>query len=170
MDAVSGFLEPRATVVLLGPSGAGKSTLANRLGRGAFDLTTGEVRGDGKGRHTTTARELVRLPGGALLIDTPGLRALALFDADDAISDTFGEIEELAAACRFSDCGHRSEPGCAIRDAVATGTLDAERYSSFEKLRREQRHVAARLDPRERAEERKRYKALGKLSRSMKKR
>ena len=170
MDAVCGFLEPCATVVLLGPSGAGKSTLANRLGRGAIDLATGEVRGDGKGRHTTTARELVRLPGGALLIDTPGLRALSLFDADQAIGDAFGEIEELAAACRFSDCGHRSEPGCAIKQAIAAGTLDAERYTSFEKLRREQRHLAARVDPRERAEERKRYKALGKLTRKFEKR
>jgi ribosome small subunit-dependent GTPase A len=170
MDAVCAFLEPCATVVLLGPSGAGKSTLANRLGRGAVDLATGDLRGDGKGRHTTIARELVRLPGGALLIDTPGLRALALFDADQAIGDAFGEIEELAAACRFSDCGHRSEPGCAVKEAIAAGILDAERYTSFEKLRREQRHLAARVDPRERAEERKRYKALEKLTRNLEKR
>jgi ribosome biogenesis GTPase len=170
MDAVCGFLEPCQTVVLLGPSGAGKSTLANRLGRGAIELATGEVRGDGEGRHTTTSRELVRLPGGALLIDTPGLRALALYDADQAISDAFEDVEHLAAACRFSDCGHRSEPGCAIKHAIASGTLDPDRYSSFDKLRREQRHLAARVDPRERAEERKRNKALGKLARGAKKR
>ena len=112
----------------------------------------------------------MRLPGGALLIDTPGLRALALFDADKAIGEAFGEIEELVAACRFSDCGHRSEPGCAVKEAIAAGTLDAARYESFEKLRREQRHLAARVDPRQRAEERKRYKALGKLSRNIEKR
>lgn len=165
MDAITGFLEPGATVALLGPSGAGKSTLANRLGRGTIELATGEIRDDGKGRHTTTARELVRLPGGALLIDTPGLRALSLWDADEAIGEAFGEIEELAAACRFSDCGHRSEPGCAIREAIAAGQLDADRYASFEKLRREQRHLAARVDPRVRTEERKRNKALGKLYR-----
>jgi ribosome biogenesis GTPase len=170
MDTVGGFLEPRETVVLLGPSGAGKSTLANCLGHGAIGLATGEVRGDGKGRHTTIARELVRLPGGALLIDTPGLRALALFDADRAIGDAFGEVEDLAAACRFSDCGHRSEPGCAIKQAITAGTLDAERYSSYEQLRSEQRHLAARLDPHERAGKRKRNKELGKLSRSAKKR
>ena len=110
------------------------------------------------------------LPGGALLIDTPGLRALALFDADQAIGDAFGEIEELAAVCRFSDCGHRSEPGCAIKQAIAAGTLDAERYTNFEKLRREQRQLAAGVDPRERAEERKKYKALGKLARKFEKR
>ncbi len=170
MDALCGFLEPCATVVLLGPSGAGKSTLANRLGRGAVHLATGEVRGDGKGRHTTTARELVQLPGGALLIDTPGLRALTLFDADQAISDTFGEVEELAETCRFSDCGHRSEPGCAIKEAIAAGTLDLERYTSFETLRREQHHLAARVGPRERAAERKRFKVLGKLARKFEKR
>ncbi len=169
MDALGGFLEPCATVVLLGPSGAGKSTLANRLGRGAIQLATGEVRGDGKGRHTTTARELVQLPGGALLIDTPGLRALALFDADQAISDTFGEVEELAKACRFSDCGHRSEPGCAIKEAIAAGTLDLERYTSFETLRREQHHLAASVGPRERAAERKRYRTLAKLTRKLEK-
>ena len=89
----------------------------------------------------------MRLPGGALLIDTPGLRALALFDADEAIGHAFGEVEELAAACRFSDCGHRSEPGCAIKQAIAAGTLDADRYSSYEKLRREQRHLAVRVTP-----------------------
>ena len=169
IDTVCGFLEPCATVVLLGPSGAGKSTLANRLGCGAVDLATGAVRSDGKGRHTTAARELVRLPGGALLIDTPGLRALALFDADQAIGNAFGEVEELAAACRFSDCGHRSEPGCAIKEAIAAGTLDIERYTSFETLRREQRHLAARVDPHQRAAERKRYKALGKLTRNLEK-
>jgi len=165
MEALAELLAPASTVVLLGPSGAGKSTLANRLGRGGVDLATGEVRGDGKGRHTTTARELVRLPGGALLIDTPGLRALALWDADEAIGDAFGEIEELAAACRFSDCAHQAEPGCAVTGAIAAGELDVDRYASFEKLRREQRHLAARVDPRERSEERKRQKALGKLSR-----
>ncbi len=170
MDEVCALLEPGATVALLGPSGAGKSTLANRLGQGTIDLATGEIRNDGKGRHTTTARELVRLPGGAMLIDTPGLRALALWDADKAIGEAFGEVEELAQACRFSDCGHRSEPGCALKEAIAAGTLDSERFASFEKLRREQRHLAARVDPRERAEQRKRYKALGKLARQSPKR
>jgi len=170
MDAVGSLLVPRETVVLLGPSGAGKSTLANRLGCGEIELQTGEVRGDGKGRHTTTARELVRLPGGALLIDTPGLRALALWDADQAIGDVFEEVEELAATCRFSDCAHHSEPGCAIKAAISAGTLGADRYASFENLRREQRNLAARVDPSERAEERKRHKALEKLARHVHKR
>jgi len=170
MEEMAEFLVPGSTVALLGPSGAGKSTLVNRLGRGALDLATGSTRGDGKGRHTTTARELVRLACGALMIDTPGLRALSLWDADDAIGDAFGEIEELAAACRFSDCAHQAEPGCAVTEAIATGRLDVDRHASFEKLRREQRHLAARVDPRERSEERKRQKALGKLSRRSAKR
>jgi ribosome biogenesis GTPase len=165
MDAVVAHLAPGATVALLGPSGAGKSTLANNLGRGTLDLATSEVRDDGKGRHTTTARELVRLPGGAMLIDTPGLRSLALWDVDDAIGDAFSEIEELAAACRFSDCRHASEPGCAVTQAIAAGSLDVERYRSFANLRGEQRLLAARVDPRARAEERKRFKALNKLAR-----
>jgi len=170
MDAVRTLLEPCTTVVLLGPSGAGKSTLVNRLGGGGIDLATGEVRGDGKGRHTTTARELVRLPSGALLIDTPGLRALALFDADEAIGDVFAEIGELAAACRFSDCGHRSEPGCAIKGAIAAGTLSVERYTSFENLRLEQRRLTALVGSREYAGERKRHKPFGKLTRNLGKR
>jgi len=165
MDELGSFLEPGATVALLGPSGAGKSTLANRLGRGSVELATGEVRDDGEGRHTTTARELVRLPSGAMLIDTPGLRALGLFDAEQAIGDAFGEVGDLAAKCRFSDCAHESEPGCAVKQAIGAGTLDVERYRSFEKLHREQRHFAARADPRERAEQRRRYKALQKALR-----
>jgi ribosome biogenesis GTPase len=165
LDDLHGFLGPGVTVALLGPSGAGKSTLANSLSRGTIELPTGEIRDDGRGRHTTTARELVRLPGGAMLIDTPGLRALALVDADQAIGDAFAEVEELADSCRFSDCAHQSEPGCAVKEAIAAGSLDPHRYSSFEKLRREQRHLAARVDPRQRAEERKRYKALGKIAR-----
>jgi len=165
MDGVLAHLVPGATVALLGPSGAGKSTLANNLGCGTLDLATAQVRDDGKGRHTTTARELVRLPGGAMIIDTPGLRSLALWDVDDAIGDAFSEIEELAAACRFSDCRHASEPGCAVTQAIAAGSLDLERYASFAKLRGEQRHLAARVDLRARAEERKRFKALNKLAR-----
>jgi ribosome biogenesis GTPase len=165
MEYLIELLEPGSTVVLLGPSGAGKSTLANRLGRGAMDLATGEIRGDGKGRHTTTARELVLLSCGALMIDTPGLRALALWDAEGAIGDAFGEIEELAAACRFSDCAHQTEPGCAVTAAISSGQLNVDRYASFEKLRGEQRQLVARVDPQQRSEERKRQKALGKLSR-----
>ena len=170
IDELRAFLEPGMTVALLGPSGAGKSTLANRLGEGTIELATGEVRNDGKGRHTTTARELVRLLNGAMLIDTPGLRTLALWDADQAITDAFLEVEELTQACRFSDCAHLSEPGCAIKEAIAAGILDVARYESFEKLRREQRHLASRVDPREATERRKRYKALTKLARQSPKR
>jgi ribosome small subunit-dependent GTPase A len=160
LAALVAQLEPGNTVALLGSSGAGKSTLINWLGQGAVDLATGEVRVDGRGRHTTTARELVRLPGGALLIDTPGLRSLALWDAEASIGDAFAEIEVLAGECRFSNCAHHGEPGCAIAAAVADGRLEADRLAGYERLRREQRELEARVDPRVRAEERAKWKAL----------
>jgi ribosome biogenesis GTPase len=170
LDELRAHLEPGTTVALIGPSGAGKSTLANALGLGTLELATGPVRGDGKGRHTTTARELVSLPNGAMLIDTPGLRSLGLWEADDAIASAFWEVEELAAECRFSDCAHSSEPGCAIRVAIETGSLEAERYASFEKLRREQHHYTARTDPLARAEERRFHKAIARANRGSRKR
>ena len=170
LDELRGHLTPGSTVALLGPSGAGKSTLANALGLGTLELATGSLRGDGKGRHTTTARELVTLPGGAMLIDTPGLRSLGLWEADGAIANAFGEVEDLASQCRFSDCAHRSEPGCAIRLAIAEGALEADRYESFEKLRREQHHLSARGDPIARAKERRFFKAIAKANRSAPKR
>ena len=136
VDALAAYLRPGRTAVLLGPSGAGKSTLANRL-LGAERLATGAVRDDGKGRHTTTHRELVRLAGGGLLVDTPGMRELALWDADTGVADAFADLEALAAGCRFRDCAHAGEPGCAMLDAVAAGRLDAGRLEHWHALRRE---------------------------------
>ena len=136
-----------STVALLGSSGAGKSTLANRLtGAG---LATGPVRGDGRGRHTTTHRELVALPGGGVLIDTPGLREVGLWaaGAGDGVERTFPEINALLGRCRFTDCSHRSEPGCALRAAVDDGRVGPERLASWHKLRRELDRLAARDDP-----------------------
>jgi ribosome biogenesis GTPase len=124
------LLRPDATAVLLGPSGAGKSTLVNAL-LGEERQATGEVRaGDGRGRHTTVTRELIALPGGALLIDTPGIREIGLWDG---AGETYADIDELAAGCRFSDCSHESEPGCAVRAAV-----EPERIEAWRKLAREQ--------------------------------
>jgi ribosome biogenesis GTPase len=145
-------LAPGTTSVMLGPSGAGKSTLANVLGDGTAFLETSPIRSDGKGRHTTVARELVRLSNGALLIDTPGLRAVGLVEAPEALAATFSEIEELASLCRFNDCGHSSEPGCAIRQAIADGDIGVERLDSYLRLQRDQERLAARSDPRLRAE------------------
>ncbi|MFC8040784.1 ribosome small subunit-dependent GTPase A [Paenarthrobacter sp. NPDC057355] len=137
LDELIRHVPDGATLVLLGPSGAGKSTLINALA-GHDVQQTGAVRaGDGKGKHTTTARELVPLPGGAVLMDTPGVRGFGLFDAEDGMEEMFGDLEELFAQCRFADCAHQAEPGCAVQEALAEETLDPRRWASYLKLQRE---------------------------------
>ena len=138
LEALRPYLVPRRTVALLGSSGVGKSTLVNRL-LGEDRLPTAPVSDAeaGRGRHTTTTRELIKLPGGALLIDTPGMRELQLWADDDGLDRTFDEIDRLAAGCRFRDCRHEQEPGCAVRSAVEAGTVDERRLASYHKLRRE---------------------------------
>ncbi|WP_171162318.1 ribosome small subunit-dependent GTPase A [Streptomyces sp. I05A-00742] len=146
------------TSVLLGPSGAGKSTLANALvGADVQDVRAIRDR-DGKGRHTTTTRNLLPLPGGGVLIDTPGLRGVGLWDAESGVSRTFSEIEALAENCRFQDCAHNTEPGCAVTHALHEGTLSPRRLDSYRKLLRENQRIAARTDARMRAEMRREWK------------
>ncbi|MFI0487595.1 ribosome small subunit-dependent GTPase A [Actinomadura sp. 9N215] len=158
VDAVRAVLA--GTVVLIGPSGAGKSTLGNAL-LGAEVLATGAVREqDGKGRHTTVRRELLPLPGGGVLIDTPGLRGIGLVEASEGLERTFADIEELADRCRFGDCAHRTEPGCAVLAAVEDGTLPRRRFDSYRKLLRENEWAASRTDARLRAERRNRWKSV----------
>lgn len=153
-DALHLHLGPGRTAVVLGASGAGKSTLVNRL-LGEERLATGEVRAaDGKGRHTTSRRELIALPRGGVLIDTPGLRELQLWASDDALDGVFDDIAALAAGCHFRDCTHSGEPGCAVAEAVRAGALAPERLASHAKLRREMTAHRRRTDPRARAEER----------------
>jgi ribosome biogenesis GTPase len=147
------------TVVVVGPSGAGKSTLANALGAEHM-LATGAIREDGKGRHTTTSRELVRLASGALLIDTPGLRSLSLYDAGEGIEATYTEITSLAEQCRFRDCAHGKEPGCAVTAAVIDGALKGDRIDGYQKLLREQERLDARVDARLRAERSRKNRAF----------
>jgi ribosome biogenesis GTPase / thiamine phosphate phosphatase len=143
-------LEEGVTGALVGPSGAGKSTLVNALA-GEERLATSDVAPDGAGRHTTTRRELVALPGGGLLVDNPGMREVHLWLADEGLDEAFDDIAALAAACRFSDCRHESEPGCAVRAAVDEGRLDPGRLASFLAQRREVEELEERLVERERS-------------------
>jgi ribosome biogenesis GTPase len=146
IDALLAHLPPQCTLVLLGPSGAGKSTLINAL-VGHQVQHTGEVRsGDFKGKHTTTSRELVPLPNGAVLMDTPGVRGFGLFDAGEGMGEMFADVEDLASRCRFSDCAHQQEPGCAVQAALADGSLDERRWHSYGKLQRELAALARRTD------------------------
>ncbi|MFC9846620.1 ribosome small subunit-dependent GTPase A [Streptomyces sp. NPDC060223] len=149
------------TTVLLGQSGAGKSTLANALlGENVMEVqATRDV--DGKGRHTTTTRNLLVLPGGGVLIDTPGLRGVGLWDAETGVGQVFSEIEQLATHCRFHDCAHTAEPGCAVLAAVDSGTLPERRLDSYRKLLRENQRIVAKTDARLRAEIRKDWKRKG---------
>jgi ribosome biogenesis GTPase len=168
LDALAHWLAFGQTVALLGSSGVGKSTLVNRL-LGREKQKTRDVRAsDQRGRHTTTHRELVTLPGGALLLDTPGLREIQLWSDGAGLEATFEDVQGLAAHCRFTDCGHGKEPGCAVRAAVEGGRLAAPRLASFHKLQAELRAMEIREDPLKRREERSRWKAIHKSLRQPK--
>jgi ribosome biogenesis GTPase len=170
LEALAPWLLPGQTVVLLGSSGVGKSTLVNRL-LGRDKQKTREVidSADQRGRHTTTHRELIELPGGALLIDTPGLRELQLWADDGAgLAAAFDDVSTLATSCRFTNCGHGAEPGCAVRAAVADGRLDPARLDSYLKLQAELRSLEVREDPLKRRAERGRHRAAFKAQRQPK--
>jgi len=162
VDALGVHLRPGRTVVLLGSSGVGKSTLLNRLA-GTELMRTADLAADGTGRHTTTHRELVRLPGGALVIDTPGLRELQFWEGD--LSAAFEDIEALALECRFRDCAHVREPDCAVLAAVDDGRLELDRLRSWRKLQRELESIAARTDARLRIARKKRWKQIAQAGR-----
>lgn len=161
MDAVASYAGPGRTVALLGTSGAGKSTLVNSL-VGAEVMVTHDIRADGKGRHTTTTRELIPLPGGGVLVDTPGLRGVLLWQAEQGVAEVFGDLDELAVGCRFTDCGHDGEPDCAIQTALEAGLLSPRRLDSWRRLQRELAFEARKHDARLRAAERKKWKAISK--------
>ena len=141
LGAVTRYILPGRTVAFVGSSGVGRSTLINQL-TGTHNLATGMVGAADKGRHTTTHRELITLSNSAFLIDTPGMRELGMWDSGGGIDAAFRDVEGLARTCRFSNCTHTSEPGCAIQQALADGTLDAARWRSFRKLKLEDRSAA----------------------------
>ncbi|HEX7264226.1 MAG TPA: ribosome small subunit-dependent GTPase A [Candidatus Dormibacteraeota bacterium] len=159
IDELAEQLRPARTGVLLGPSGAGKSTLINRMA-GADVMKTRSVHRSGEGRHMTSHRELIQVPEGGMIIDTPGLREAQLWKGEDALANLFDDVEEIARQCRFNDCEHNSEPGCAIKAALAGGELSPARLESYRKLQRELRSVAVRSDARLRSEERRKWKQI----------
>ena len=164
MESLEAHLVPGSTIALLGSSGVGKSTLLNHLAGRALMLTA-EVRDDGRGRHTTTHRELVRLPNGVMVIDTPGMRELQLWSAESGLDQAFEDITTLSDGCRFVDCAHDGEPECAVAAAIETGSLDAARLASWRKLSREAARARIQSDALAAATERSRVKNLHRLGR-----
>ena len=156
IDEVRSLLRPARTFALLGSSGTGKSTLVNRLARREL-MATGGLRNDGRGRHTTRHRQLLVLPDGSILVDTPGLRELQIWEGD--VDSAFSDVADLAARCRFNDCAHETEPGCAVQEALDSGSLDPARWESYLRLQRELSRVKMRRGSREHRELKQRWRA-----------
>jgi len=164
IDALRDYLGEGRTIALLGSSGVGKSTLVNQI-LGEDRQAVQAVRDDGRGRHTTTRRELIPVPGGGLLLDTPGMREIQLWDSEEGVERAFEDVTALAAQCRFNDCVHEHEPGCAVLAAIDAGTLAPERLESYRKLQRELAALERRGDPRAAAERRRYWRRINRAQR-----
>ncbi|MFC5591768.1 ribosome small subunit-dependent GTPase A [Sporosarcina soli] len=165
IDELTALLKDGKTAALLGSSGVGKSSLTNAICGGETMAVQGIREDDDKGRHTTTHRELVQIPGGGILIDTPGMREFQLWDTHESLDSGFKDIEAFAEACKFNDCQHNNEPGCAVQEALATGELPADRYASYLKLQKELAYLDRKMDRAAQAEERNKWKQITKSMR-----
>ena len=165
LEVLPQYLAPGRTVAVIGSSGVGKSTVINRILGEERQLVRGIRESDDRGCHTTTSRHLLEVPTGGLLIDTPGMRELGLWESADGLDHAFQEIGDLQAACRFRDCRHEQEPGCAVRSAMEQGTLDPARYESYCKLQREQAYVASKQDQKARVANKRKWRKMTKVHR-----
>jgi ribosome biogenesis GTPase / thiamine phosphate phosphatase len=169
LEELKPYLQPGQTVALLGSSGVGKSTITNQLMGETVQTVQAVRQGDDRGKHTTTHRELMVLPTGGLIIDTPGMRELQIWTGDEGMSGTFADIEELAQQCRFRDCQHQREPGCAVRQALQDGRLDESRFLNYQKLQKELKYMERKQDQREYIAEKEKWKKLTKAMRNYQK-
>jgi ribosome biogenesis GTPase len=167
LDRVRALVEPGQVAILLGSSGVGKSSLLNALVGAELQPVSPVRASDGRGRHTTTTRRLVELPWGAYLVDTPGLREVQLWGDEGSLANSFPDVAAFAEACRFNDCSHDSEPGCAVQQAVADGDITEDRLASWHQLRRELAYLARRTDPAAARAERQKWKAIARAQRAL---